>query len=69
MNMAERSGDARMMTVQQASAYCGMGKNTFRKWADQIGATRKFGTKMLRYDRAVIDRVLDEMSSENPVTR
>lgn len=63
MRMAERSQDARMMTMQQAAAYCGMGKNSFREWADRIGATKKFNAKMVRFDRVVIDRALDEMSS------
>lgn len=64
MKAAERSNDARMMTCEQAAAYTGMGRTTFRVWADKIGATRRFGERLIRFDRIVIDKALDSMKQE-----
>ena len=50
----------RMLTSDEACAYIGRGKNTARKWLDEIGATRKFG-KSVRFDRVVIDNYLDSL--------
>ena len=55
--------DARLLTLQQACVYTGMGQNNFRKWADTIGATRKFGAAV-RFDKVVIDKALDALNSE-----
>lgn len=61
MNTANRSETARMMTLQQACGYCGMGRTAFRPWARQIGAEKAFGSHLIRYDRVIIDRALDTM--------
>lgn len=55
--------ETRMLTADQGERYSGMGKNNFRKWADSIGATRKFG-KSIRFDKTVIDKALDAMAEE-----
>lgn len=55
--------NTRMLSADQAGQYVGMGRNTFRKWADQIGATRKFGSRVM-FDKVVIDRALDMMTIE-----
>lgn len=48
----------RMIDVRQGAEYCGMGRDTFRKWAEQIGAVRRFG-QLVRFDKKVIDAALD----------
>lgn len=55
--------EARMLTQKQAETYAGMGKTAFTAWAEQIGARRKIGRKVL-YDRQIIDRAFDEMHSQ-----
>lgn len=49
----------RMLSTDEGVAYSGLGRSTFRKWADEIGATRKIGARVL-FDRLVIDKALDE---------
>lgn len=60
--------NTRMLTMLQGATYCGMGRATFRKWAEKIGAIRRFGPTMLRADKKVIDAALDAMpeSIEDP---
>lgn len=55
--------EPRMLTALQGSAYTGRGLTNFKKWAEEIGAKRKFG-KLARYDRAVIDAYFDKMAEE-----
>ena len=55
--------EIRMFDVEQGSAYTGRGKTAFKAWANQIGATRRFG-RSVRYDRRVIDAALDAMSAD-----
>ena len=52
--------EVRMLNVLQACAYTGRGQTQFKKWAQQIGATRKFG-RSVRYDKKVIDKALDDL--------
>ena len=48
----------RGLTAHQGAAYKGLGTPTFKKWADEIGAVRRFG-RSVRYDRVIIDKILD----------
>lgn len=50
--------EQRMITAQEGATYCGMGKTTFRKWAEQIGARKVIGN-LVRYDRLIIDAAID----------
>lgn len=52
--------DTRMMNLQQGCIYTGMGRTTFTKWCNEIGAVRRFGS-LVRYDKVVIDRALNSM--------
>lgn len=54
--------EARMLTIEQASSYTGLGRSTCRKWCEEIGAVRKFGN-MVRFDKVVIDNALDQMET------
>lgn len=59
--MPNRSDNARMLTLAQAAAYCGMGKTSAIKWLEKCGAKTVFSPKLVRYDRIAIDKALDEM--------
>ena len=48
----------RGLTADEGAAYTGLGTTNFKKWADEIGAVRRFG-RSVRYDRVIIDKILD----------
>ena len=48
----------RMLSVSEGIEYTGLGKTTFRSWADKIGATRHIGKRVL-FDRVKIDEALE----------
>lgn len=50
--------EKRLLDMDEGAKYCGLGRVTFRKYADAIGATRKIGSRVL-FDRLVIDTALD----------
>lgn len=50
--------EQRMLTATEAAGYCGMGLTTFRQWGAQIGARKVIGN-LVRYDRQVLDAVID----------
>lgn len=56
--------DKRMLTIYEASQYLGLGTKSARKYMEQIGAVRKFGSRVL-FDKAVIDRELDRSVVSN----
>lgn len=62
--MKDRSdGNQRLLTIEEACGYLGRGRNTARLWLDEIGATRHFGAKTIRFDKRVIDAALDQMTA------
>lgn len=64
MNAMQRNvpiEEKRLLMEMEGATYSGMGRSYFREWAKQIGARRKFG-RAVRYDKAVIDKALDEMT-------
>ena len=66
MNLRTNSkpiGERRLMTLTEAAAYCSLGKNSFRKWAGEIGAIRHFGRRVL-CDREIIDKAISAMEQE-----
>ena len=48
----------RLLDITELAQYIGMGKTYSRKWADEIGAVKHFGRRVL-FDRNVIDSALD----------
>ena len=50
---------ARLIDAKEGANYCGVSVPTFKKWADEIGATRHI-RKSVRYDLTVIDEALDK---------
>lgn len=65
MNKATRfsTEDTRMLSIDQAMAYTGRGRNSCRTWCDEIGATRHYG-RAVRYDKKVIDAALDAEAAQ-----
>lgn len=66
MNARVRTTDvnnSRLLSAAEASAYCSLGRNGMRAWAEQIGAIRKIGSRVL-FDKTVIDKALDEMTAD-----
>lgn len=59
--MTKRSDTARMLTLAQAAAYCGLGRTTAFRWLQEINAKVVYTPKCVRYDRLAIDKALDEM--------
>lgn len=53
---------SRLLTTREAADYVGIGVQTFKKWADEIGATKHIGNRILRYDVEVIDKAIDKLN-------
>lgn len=54
--------DTRWFDLEQGCTYTGLGKNTFRNWARQIGAEIKIG-RIVRYDKAILDGAMDQATA------
>lgn len=54
--------DVKLLDVKQLCMYLSLGKASAEAFAKACGAKRKIG-KNARYDKAVIDAALDEMSN------
>lgn len=57
-NLIGEINEKRLLNIKEVCAYIGMGQTRAREYMDKIGATRKFGGRVL-YDKIVIDRYLD----------
>lgn len=55
--------DARLLTIQQACDYTGMGRTKCMSWCTEIGAVKRFGS-MVRYDKWIIDKALNDMEPQ-----
>ena len=51
--------EKRLLTLQEAAQYIGLGTRRAREFMNQIGAVRKFGSRVL-FDKNVIDQELDQ---------
>ncbi len=58
--------NTRLLTLTEATLYSGLGRNTARKFFDEIGAIRRIGT-VIRVDKRVLDRALDEMAEKETI--
>ena len=52
----------RMLSLDEAAAYCGLGKNKLRTFATECGAIRHFGRRTL-VDKVALDVALDKMTT------
>lgn len=49
----------RMLSIHEASAYLGVGRNSAYKFLESIGAKQRIGRRVL-YDKSVIDQYFDK---------
>ena len=49
--------------MQEAAFYTGMGYTNCRKWLEEIGAIRRFGSRVMA-DRHIIDAAIDSMGTD-----
>jgi hypothetical protein len=54
----------RLMPIEEAMLYIGLGKSSARKYLDSIGAKIKIGRRTL-YDKNVIDGVLSTLKKQD----
>ena len=52
----------RMLNMREAMFYTGMGYTNGRKWLEEIGAIRRFGSRIMA-DKNAIDAALDSMDN------
>lgn len=50
----------RLLNITEVQVYTGLGVSAARTLMDKIGATRKFGARVL-FDKIVIDEALNQM--------
>jgi hypothetical protein len=53
----------RLISAVEGCNYTGMGKDSFNKFAHEIGAIKRFGRRVF-YDRLIIDRAIDASGEE-----
>ena len=54
--------NVRMLSVSEAERYVGLGRNAARKFAEDAGAVRKYGRRVL-IDKAALDLALNQMAA------
>ena len=63
MRVRERNGrisDKRLLDAAELAEYTGLGRNTARKFAEEAGALRRYGKRVL-FDRIALDKAIDQM--------
>lgn len=55
--------EARLLDVTGLCVYLGLGRNKAIEFAKEAGALKRIGRRAL-YDRAVIDKALDELQAD-----
>lgn len=63
-NVIGAIAEKRMLNIKEVCIYTGMGQTRAREYMDEIGATRKFGRRVL-FDKPVIDKALNNMQEAN----
>lgn len=61
MNDLPDLSNRRLLSAIEGRNYLSMGKTTFEKFANEIGAVKRFGRRVL-YDKEIIDRALSDGS-------
>ena len=58
----ENIAQKRLLNIKEVCVYIGQGQNRAREYMDKIGATRRFGSRVL-FDKQIIDKTLDTINS------
>lgn len=53
----------RMLSADELAKYVGLGRHTARQFAEEIGAVKHYGKRVL-FDRVIIDKALDQMGEQ-----
>lgn len=59
-NISDELSEKRLLGLDEAAKYMGLGKNTTRDFASKIGAVKHFGRRVL-FDKQIIDQALNEI--------
>lgn len=55
--------EPRLLSMKDLLRYTGLGQNKARTWAEEVGAVRHIGTRVL-FDKPTIDAALDAQKGE-----
>lgn len=53
----------RLLSAKEAQAYLGLGKNRARDFAEECGAVKKYGKRVL-FDRFILDKAVDALGND-----
>lgn len=52
--------EKRLLNIEEVCIYIGLGQTNARRYMEEIGATRRFGKRVL-FDKHVIDKFINNM--------
>ncbi|MBQ9212133.1 MAG: polyprenyl synthetase solanesyl diphosphate synthase [Clostridia bacterium] len=55
--------EPRLLSMKELTKYTGLGQNKARIWAEEVGAVRRIGARVL-FDKQAIDAALDTQRGE-----
>lgn len=58
-NTTATSGEKRLLNIDEACNYIGLGKTFARAYLKEIGAERRIGSRRVLFDKEVIDASID----------
>lgn len=59
MNVTEAGVEKRLLNIDEACNYMGLGKTFARAYLKKIGAEKKIGSRRVLFDKTVIDAAID----------
>ncbi len=71
MRERERNGrlsEKRLLDAAEIAEYTGLGRNTARKFAEEAGALKRYGKRVL-FDRLALDRAIDRMGLDEDAAK
>ena len=54
------TNEIRLMSIDEAAIYVGLGRTATRVWVEEIGAIKRFGKRLL-VDKKIVDAAIDAM--------
>ena len=61
--------DKCLLSIEEGMFFTGMGKKTFRAFADEIGATRHRGRRVFFHKETIVNALKDNGEQEKPKTK
>lgn len=59
-NVTGKIEEKRLLNIKEVCSYIGVGQTQARRYMEEIGATRRFGRRVL-FDKKVIDDAINNM--------